>query len=161
LAGLIPSLRHGSETVASRRNPSRTIWIFSSGVYLRRVALRTLRIKRWGFLSALLGLLSGRHGFMSGVNFMHRLAPSSGIYPRELNPADLSISSGPKTVPLLLKADSESQLSSNNNYADTKRRRIDRPAALVYRKVKQSSATPRTSHPVPKSVKTLDNIGWI
>ena len=63
--------------------------------------------KAVGFLSALLGLLSGRHGFMGGVDFGHGLAPSSGIYPRELNPADLSISSGPKTVPLLLTSDTQ------------------------------------------------------
>ena len=39
------------------------------------------------------------------------LAPSSGIYPRELNPADLSLISGPKTVPLLLTSDSCTALS--------------------------------------------------
>jgi hypothetical protein len=44
---------------------------------------------------------------MGGVDFGHGLAPSSGIYPRELNPADLSISSGPKTVPLLLTSDTQ------------------------------------------------------
>ena len=35
------------------------------------------------------------------------LAPSSGIYPRELNPAYLSLISGPKTVPFLLTANRE------------------------------------------------------
>ena len=64
-----------------------------------------------GLLSALFGLLRGRHGFMSGVDFGHGLAPSSGIYPRELNPADLSLISGPKTVPLLLTSDSCTALS--------------------------------------------------
>jgi len=77
----------------------------SSGVYLRRVALRTLRINLMGFLSALLGLLSGRRGSVSFVDFGHGLAPSSGIYPRKLNPVDLSLISGPKTVPLLLTSD--------------------------------------------------------
>ena len=58
-----------------------------------------------GFLSALLGLLSGRHGSVCIVDFGHGLAPSTGIYPRELKPADLSIISGPKTIPLLLTSD--------------------------------------------------------
>jgi hypothetical protein len=57
-----------------------------------------------GFLSALLGLLSGRRGSVCIVDFRHGLAPSTGIYPRELNPADLSLSSDPKCVPLLLMA---------------------------------------------------------
>jgi len=61
-------------------------------------------------LSALLGLLRGRHGFMSGVDFGHGLAPSSGIYPRELNPADLSLISGSKTIPLLLTSDSPGRI---------------------------------------------------
>ena len=37
----MPSRRHRSFTVTSRRNPSRTIRIFSSGMYLRRVAALT------------------------------------------------------------------------------------------------------------------------
>ena len=41
----MPSLLHRSLTVTSRRNPSSTIRIFSSGVYLRRVAVLTLRTK--------------------------------------------------------------------------------------------------------------------
>ena len=63
--------------------------------------------KPMGFLSALLGLLSGRRGSVSFVDFGYGLAPSSGIYPRELKPADLSLISGPKTVPLLLTSDRE------------------------------------------------------
>ena len=58
-----------------------------------------------GFLSALLGLISGRHGSVCIVDFGHGLAPSTGIYPRKLKPADLSIISGPKTIPLLLTSD--------------------------------------------------------
>ena len=42
---MIPSRLHRSLTVNSRRNPSSTIGIFSSGVYLRRVAVLTLRTK--------------------------------------------------------------------------------------------------------------------
>ena len=41
----MPSRRHRSLTVTSRRNPSSTIRIFSSGVYLRRVAVFTVRTK--------------------------------------------------------------------------------------------------------------------
>ena len=41
----MPSRLHRSLTVTSRRNPSSTIRIFSSGVYLRRVAVLTLRTK--------------------------------------------------------------------------------------------------------------------
>lgn len=44
-----------------------------------------------GFLSALLGLLSGRRVFVSGTVIGRSLAPSSGIYPRELKLADLSL----------------------------------------------------------------------
>ena len=43
--GLIPSRRHRSLTVTSRRNPSSTMRIFSSGVYLRRPADFTVRTK--------------------------------------------------------------------------------------------------------------------
>ena len=68
-----------------------------------------------GFLSALLGLLRGRHGFMSGVDFGHGLAPSSGIYPGELNLADLSLTSDPKTVPFLLTAN-RINIGSHENY---------------------------------------------
>jgi hypothetical protein len=68
-----------------------------------------------GFLSALLGLLRGRHGFMSGVDFGHGLAPSSGIYPGELNLADLSLISDPKTVPFLLTAN-RINIGSHENY---------------------------------------------
>ena len=39
----MPSRLHRSLTVTSRRNPSSTIRIFSSRVYLRRVAVLTLR----------------------------------------------------------------------------------------------------------------------
>ncbi len=39
---MIPSRLHRSLTVASQRNPSSTMRIFSSGVYLRRVAVLTL-----------------------------------------------------------------------------------------------------------------------
>ena len=42
---MIPSRRHRSFTVTSRRKPSRTTRIFSSGVYLRRVAALTRRTK--------------------------------------------------------------------------------------------------------------------
>ena len=42
---MIPSRRHRSFTVTSRRNPSKTMRIFSSGVYLRRVAALTMRTK--------------------------------------------------------------------------------------------------------------------
>ena len=41
----MPSRRHRSLTVTSRRNPSSTIRIFSPGVYLRRVAVFTVRTK--------------------------------------------------------------------------------------------------------------------
>ena len=41
----MPSRRHRSLTVTSRRKPSRTIRIFSSGVYLRRVMDLTRRTK--------------------------------------------------------------------------------------------------------------------
>ena len=41
----MPSRRHRSLTVTSRRKPSSTIRIFSSGVYLRRVAALTVRTK--------------------------------------------------------------------------------------------------------------------
>ena len=41
----MPSRRHRSLTVTSRRNPSSPIRIFSSGVYLRRVAVFTVRTK--------------------------------------------------------------------------------------------------------------------
>ena len=57
-----------------------------------------------GFTSSFLGLLGGRRSCVSLCDFGHDLAPSSGIYPRELIPADLSISSGPKCVPFLLTA---------------------------------------------------------
>ena len=63
-----------------------------------------------GFLSALLGLLSGRRGSVRVVEFGHGLAPSTGIYPRELKPAELSRISGPKTVPLLLKSNKQFEL---------------------------------------------------
>jgi len=49
---VIPSRRHGSFTVTSRRKPSRTTWIFFSGVYLRRVAALTRRQWIWSALSA-------------------------------------------------------------------------------------------------------------
>ena len=52
-----------------------------------------------------MGPLFGLFGSVSGVVFGQGLAPSSGIYPRELTTADLSISSGPKRVPLLLTSD--------------------------------------------------------
>ncbi len=42
---MIPSRLHRSLTVTSRRNPSRTMRIFSSAVYLRRAAVLTLRTK--------------------------------------------------------------------------------------------------------------------
>ena len=42
---MIPSRLHRSLTVTSRRKPSRTTRIFSSGVYLRRVAAFTVRTK--------------------------------------------------------------------------------------------------------------------
>ena len=42
---MIPSRRHRSLTVTSRRNPSSTMRIFSSGVYLRRAADFTVRTK--------------------------------------------------------------------------------------------------------------------
>ena len=41
----MPSRLHRSLTVTSRRKPSSTIRIFSSGVYLRRVAALTVRTK--------------------------------------------------------------------------------------------------------------------
>ncbi len=41
----MPSRRHRSLTVDLRRNPSSTMRIFSSGVYLRRVTLVTARTK--------------------------------------------------------------------------------------------------------------------
>jgi hypothetical protein len=63
-----------------------------------------------GFLSALLGLLSGRRGSVSFVDFGHGLAPSTGIYPWELKPADLSLISGLKTVPLLLTSNKQFEL---------------------------------------------------
>ena len=56
------------------------------------------------FVAALLGLLRGRRDPVNIVLFGHGLAPSTGIYPRELKPADLSISSDPICVPLLLTA---------------------------------------------------------
>ena len=64
MAGLTPSLRHRSDTVASRRNPSSTIRIFSSGVYLRRVALRTLRMK-----DCVARVRSSACSFLSAVSF--------------------------------------------------------------------------------------------
>ena len=45
--GLDPSRQHRSFTVTSRRKPSSTMWIFSSGVYLRRVAALIRRTKAW------------------------------------------------------------------------------------------------------------------
>ncbi len=63
--------------------------IFSTGVYLRRVALRTLRMKPAGLTGSFLGLLSGGRGSVSLFDFGHGPAPSSGIYPREPKPADL------------------------------------------------------------------------
>ena len=42
---MIPSLRHNSFTATSRRNPYSTMRTFSSAVYLRRVAVLTLRMK--------------------------------------------------------------------------------------------------------------------
>ena len=41
----MPSRRHRSLTVTSRRKPSSTMRIFSSGLYLRRVTDLTLRTK--------------------------------------------------------------------------------------------------------------------
>ena len=66
--------------------------------------------KPMGFLSALLGLLSGRRGSVSFVDFGYGLAPSTGIYPWELKPADLSLISGLKTVPLLLTSNKQFEL---------------------------------------------------
>ena len=42
---MIPSRLHRSLTVTSRRNPSSTMRIFSSGEYLRRLAAFTMRTK--------------------------------------------------------------------------------------------------------------------
>ena len=63
-----------------------------------------------GFLSALLGLLSGRRGSVSFVDFGHGLAPSTGIYPGELKSAEISRISGLKTVPLLLTSNKQFEL---------------------------------------------------
>jgi len=51
----------------------------------------------------------------TGVVVGHGLAPSSGIYPRELNPADLFLVSGPKTVLFLLTSDTWTRESCDNN----------------------------------------------
>ena len=48
------------------------------------------------------GPFFGLFVFVSGVVLGQGLAPSSGIYPRERTTADLSISSVPSAVPLLL-----------------------------------------------------------
>ena len=52
-----------------------------------------------------MGPLFGLFGSVSGVVFGQGLAPSSGIYPRELTTADLSVSSSPRSVPLLLTSE--------------------------------------------------------
>ena len=69
---MIPSRRHRSLTVTSRRKPSRTIQIFSSEVYLRRAAAFTVGTKdlvcslRSSAASALLCLLLiGTHLLLS------------------------------------------------------------------------------------------------
>ena len=61
----------------------------------------------------LLGLLIGRRGSVSGMVLGHGLAPSSGIYPRELKHADLSLISGLKSVPLLLLACTRDKVPQN------------------------------------------------
>ena len=65
----------------------------------------------------------------TGVVVGHGLAPSSGIYPRELNPADLSLISGPKTVPLLLTSDTH---TSNNTLKAVPSRNVN-PASMASR----------------------------
>ena len=74
--GLIPSQRHNSLTVTSRRKPSRTMRIFSSEVYFLRVAARTCRTNR-----LVSSVRSSAAWFLSGV-FWVTIAPFKGlVYP--------------------------------------------------------------------------------
>ena len=72
----MPSRRHRTFTVVSRLIPSKTMRIFSSRVYLRRVTARTWRTKPRVSLCALLGLfiyLGHYDSFQSGLIY-----PSEG-----------------------------------------------------------------------------------
>ena len=79
--GLIPSRRHRLLTVASRRNPSSTMRIFSSAVYLRRVVVLTLRTKRLDSESIPQRPLP--YLYLSGTSLLLSLGLSS---PKELTP---------------------------------------------------------------------------
>ena len=64
------------------------------------------------------------------VDCGHGLAPSMGIYPRELKSAVLSLIPGPKTVPLLLTSDRPAkQWSGANNCSTRVRIRDKEPVA--------------------------------
>ena len=83
----MPSRLHRSLTVTSRRKPSSTIRIFSSGVYLRRVAALTVRDEGPGRLCT---LISGHCFACFCLGHLWLLYLKYSTSSRELTPPQIS-----------------------------------------------------------------------